>query len=115
MSKKHPSPSLPLRDLFQLRPKTVIRHGLDKLSGYIDFEAFRPKLDELLVEGMCKAGVPLTGEQGYLKEDAEKKQKSAPGINDLPTRSPCPSCIHWHRPTHLAAHAISFDFSAARR
>lgn len=47
MSKKHPSPSLPFRDLFQLRPKTIVRHGLDKLSGYIDFEAFRPKLEEL--------------------------------------------------------------------
>ncbi|MCQ2371206.1 MAG: IS5 family transposase, partial [Akkermansia sp.] len=47
MSKKHPSPSLPFRELFQLRPKTIVRHGLDKLSGYIDFEAFRPKLEEL--------------------------------------------------------------------
>lgn len=45
-----PSPSLPFRDLFQLRPKTVVRHGLDKLSGYIDFEAFRERLG---AEGAC--------------------------------------------------------------
>ena len=30
-------------------------------------------IDKLLVEGMRKAGEPLTKEQDYLKEDAEKK------------------------------------------
>ncbi|MDO5451156.1 MAG: hypothetical protein Q4F30_09730 [Akkermansia sp.] len=33
------------------------------------------EIDKLLVEGMRKAGEPLTREQDYLKEDKGKKQK----------------------------------------
>lgn len=47
------------------------------LSGYdnevYDLRPLARAIDKLLVEGMRKAGEPLTKEQDYLKEDAEKK------------------------------------------
>lgn len=40
-------PSLPIVDLLGFRRITVVRHGLQDLQQHIDFEEFRPKLDEL--------------------------------------------------------------------
>lgn len=40
-------PSLPIVDLLGFRGITVVRHGLQDLDQHINFEEFRPKLDEL--------------------------------------------------------------------
>lgn len=40
-------PSLPIVDLLGFRRITVVRHGLQDLQQHINFEEFRPKLDEL--------------------------------------------------------------------
>lgn len=40
-------PSLPIVDLPGFRRITVVRHGLQDLEQHINFEAFRPKPDEL--------------------------------------------------------------------
>ena len=40
-------PSLPIVDLPGFRRITVVRHGLQDLEQYINFEAFRPTPDEL--------------------------------------------------------------------
>lgn len=40
-------PSLPIVDLLGFRRITVVRHGLQDLEQHINFEEFRPKLDEL--------------------------------------------------------------------
>ena len=51
MAPKLELPSLNLRELVQLRRSITVRHGLNDLQRYIDFEAFRPKLEEI-----CKFG-----------------------------------------------------------
>ncbi|MGN0869047.1 MAG: hypothetical protein ACI4O9_05945 [Akkermansia sp.] len=40
-------PSLSIVDLPGFRRITVVRHGLQDLEHHINFEAFRPKMDEL--------------------------------------------------------------------
>ena len=47
MAPKLELPSLNLRELVQLRRSITVRHGLNDLQRYIDFEAFRPKLEEI--------------------------------------------------------------------
>ena len=69
MSKKHPSPSLPLRELFQLRPTTVVRRGLDKLSGYKAAKK-RPHIDKR----KTRNSPPLTGRQKYVNHVISKRR-----------------------------------------
>ena len=49
-------PSLNFRELVGLRRSINVSHGLNELSSFIDFEAFRPKLEELCQYG--KMGRP---------------------------------------------------------
>ena len=47
MAPKLELPSLNLRELVQLRRSITVRHGLNDLQRYIDFEAFRPNLEKI--------------------------------------------------------------------
>ena len=46
MAPKLELPSLNLRELVQLRRSITVRHGLNDLQRYIDFEEFRPSLEK---------------------------------------------------------------------
>ena len=41
------SPSLPIPELTRYRREVPFHRGIEELANYIDFEAFRPKLEEL--------------------------------------------------------------------
>ena len=47
MAPKVELPSLNIRELLQLRRTITMRHGLNELQSYIDFEAFREKLEQI--------------------------------------------------------------------